>query len=98
MGPLDANNIPHAEKALHSCIKDGIVHLVVNMRRLDYISSGGIGVLVGLAKELKAKEGTLKVVELPKKIQAVLKTLGIISILDVHDTAKEAFLSIKKER
>lgn len=95
-GSLDAHNIPLVEKALHSCIKDGIVHLVVNLRRLEYMSSGGIGTFVGFAKELMAKNGSLKLVELPKKIQVILNTLGITSLLDIYDTAKEAFLSVKK--
>ncbi|MBI4232561.1 STAS domain-containing protein [Candidatus Peregrinibacteria bacterium] len=98
MGSLDACNIPHVEEALHSYIEEGIGHLVVNLKKLEYISSGGIGTLVKFAKELKSKKGSLKIVELPKKIQGVLNTLGIATILDTHNTAKEAFLSIQKGR
>lgn len=93
-GSLDAYNIPLVEEALHSCIEDGVSHLIVNMKKLDYISSGGIGTLVGFAKKLKAKNGSLKLVELPEKIHGLLRTLGIATILDVHNTTKEAFSSI----
>ena len=94
-GFLDAHSFPTLEKALNNVIDEGYYYLVLNLGGLDYISSAGLGVLIGVAKRVREKNGDLKLSQLPEKIYRIVNILGFSRILDIFNTDEEALSTFK---
>ena len=94
-GFLDAHSFPGFEKELSALIDQGSNNMVLNLSQLDYISSAGLGVLIGLAKKLRINEGDLKLSSLPEKIYKIVNLLGFTRILQVFESDHEAINAFK---
>ena len=58
---------------MHSLIKDGHTNFVLNLTRLDYLDSSGVGELARNYLSIVKKGGAMKVVGLAAKVEEILK-------------------------
>ena len=89
-GTLDAHNFEQLEQAFDSFFDQGIYNLVIEISRLEYISSAGAGVFIGAAGRAQANEGNIVVVAPRENVQEIFDLLGICHIFPVVDTKKKA--------
>jgi anti-anti-sigma factor len=89
-GKLDSITSPQAQQALEGILTDGARKLAVDFSALDYISSAGLRVLLGAAKQLKSKGGALRMFGLNDTVREVFEISGFSTILAVHGTEAEA--------
>jgi anti-anti-sigma factor len=88
-GSLDSTTAPEAQKALDKVLA-GARKVALDFSGLDYISSAGLRVLLGAAKQIKAKGGTLRMFGLNQSVREVFDISGFSSILAVSPTEAEA--------
>jgi anti-sigma B factor antagonist len=72
----------------------GTPKIVIDLSGVDYIDSGGIGILVGLHLSAKSRGGDLKLVSPSQRVEEVLgrtKLNSIFSICKTIDDALAAF-------
>ena len=72
----------------------GAKKVLLDFSSLDYISSAGLRVLLGAAKQLRAKGGTLGMFGLNQSVQEVFEISGFSSILSVYPTEDAAVSSM----
>lgn len=96
-GFLDAHTFPDLEKLLNSLIDEGINHIILDLGKLEYISSAGLGVLIGIAKKVRERNGDLKLTKLSEKIFKIVNLLGFSKILQIFNTDKEALVAIQND-
>jgi anti-anti-sigma factor len=88
-GSLDSGTSPEAQKSL-----DGVVgsakKVVLDFSALDYISSAGLRVLLGAAKQLRAKGGALGMFGLNQSVREVFEISGFASILSIYPSEADA--------
>ena len=90
-GQLDAHTAPEFERFLEDVVRDdGKRRLVLDFHGLEYISSAGLGVLMGLIEEVRAAGGDMKLAALPEKIFHVLDLLGFPMVFQIFSTVEEA--------
>ncbi len=89
-GFLDAHTAPKFEKALQQLITDNRVKIVVNMDQLDYISSAGLGVIMGFIEEIREKKGDIKMSNLSPKVYRVFDLLGFPALYEIYEEEEEA--------
>jgi anti-sigma B factor antagonist len=89
-GNLDTNTAPEAESQINGLIDAGVLKLLVNFEKLDYISSAGLRVLLATAKKLKPSGGDLKICCLNPTVQEVFDISGFSTILNVAPSEEEA--------
>ena len=89
-GFLDAHTAPEFEDELRKAIDAGHVHLVVNCKDLDYISSAGLGVFMGCIEDVREKNGDIKISNLAPKVYHVFELLGFHQLYDLSETEEEA--------
>ncbi len=53
IGKLDTNTAPDAEKHLNKLMEEGDRKILINLEKLDYISSAGLRVLLSTNKQLQ---------------------------------------------
>ncbi len=92
-GVLDIHTTRHFEKTLNFLIAQGNHWIIINFKKCDYISSAGLGALVGAAREVRRHDGDLRLLHLSNKILKIVKLLGFDRILKIYNSEKEALLS-----
>ena len=90
-GQLDAHTASEFERFLENVVRDeGKRRLVLNFQGLEYISSAGLGVLMGLIEEVRSAGGDMKLAAVPEKIYHVLDLLGFPLVFQIFATVPEA--------
>lgn len=80
-GRLDTGTAPELEKELKASL-DGVKELMIDMERLDYLSSAGLRVLLGAQKTMN-KQGSMKVSHVNDTIMEIFEVTGFSDILTV---------------
>jgi anti-anti-sigma factor len=88
-GSLDSSTSPEAQKSLAQVLTSA-KKVVLDFSALDYISSAGLRVLLGAAKQLRASGGTLGLFGLNPSVREVFEISGFSSILSVYPSEGEA--------
>lgn len=89
-GYLDSSTFPQLQEYLTSLVNEGQVRLLLDLSDLDYISSAGLGVLMGMLREVRDKGGDLKIVNMTEKIERVFNLLGFSRILRLYTDEEKA--------
>jgi anti-anti-sigma factor len=88
-GSLDSSTSPEAQKSLDSVVATA-KKVMLDFSDLDYISSAGLRILLGAAKQLRASGGTLGMFGLNQSVREVFEISGFSSILSVYQSEAEA--------
>lgn len=89
-GNLDSKTSPEAQQALEAVVAGGGRKIAVDFAALDYISSAGLRVMLGTAKQLNAKGGKLRTFGLNQTVREVFDISGFSKILAVFTNEAEA--------
>lgn len=89
-GYIDAHTVIEFEKAVHSAIDSGTTHIILDISGLSYISSAGIGAMMGLSRKLSMSGGDLVLMNPTQKVFAILDGLGFTKIFKIANNEDEA--------
>jgi anti-sigma B factor antagonist len=96
-GQLDAHTAPDFERFLEERVRnEHKANLILDFSHLEYISSAGLGVLMGLIEEVRSQSGDMKLINVPEKIYHVLDLLGFPIVFEVLPQLEDALRSFKK--
>ena len=96
-GELDAHTAPDFERFLEERVHDEKKSkLILDFSGLEYISSAGLGVLMGLIEEVRGQSGDMKLIRVPDKIYHVLDLLGFPIVFEILPELKAAVDSFAK--
>ena len=89
-GSLDAYSFPEFEDKIRGILdKDGI-NLLFDFTSLEYISSAGLGAMMGFAKIAREKKGDLVIFNPTPKIKSIIDILGLSKFIKIFDDEKTA--------
>ena len=71
-------------------IKEDRKEILLNFSGVKYIDSSGVGELVSGLVALNRKEGQLKLLHLPEKVEQVMALSSVLSIFEVYDDESRA--------
>jgi anti-sigma B factor antagonist len=89
-GELDAYTGPQLREDLGAALDEGVRWLVLDMARVEYIDSVGLGIIVGAAKRTAERAGNLAVVAARPNVLRVFEISGTRELLNVVATLDEA--------
>ena len=89
-GYLDAHTAPEFEGALKKLMQESRFKIVVNLDRLQYISSAGLGVFMGFIAEIRQNSGDIKISQVSQRVYKVFDLLGFPSLYEFYESADEA--------
>ena len=75
---------------VHSLVNQGHKNLLVNLAKVDYIDSAGLGELVGAYTTVTRAGGSLKLVHLTKRIHDLLTITKLVTVFDTFDSEPDA--------
>ena len=67
----------------------GHYQLVVNMEKVEFLDSTGLGVLVGGLKRVRAHDGSLDLVGTQERILKIFRITGLTKVFGIHDSVDE---------
>lgn len=70
--------------------------IVLNLRDVSYIDSGGLGMLVGLYSSAHNAGGEVKLAALTQRVNQLLQVTKLVTVFDLSDTAEDAVKSFTK--
>ncbi len=70
--------------------------IVLNMKGVIYIDSGGLGTLISLYSSVRAAGGEMKLASLSAKTLELLSITKLLTVFDIRDTETDAVLSFAK--
>ena len=82
VGRLDTITAPALDKTINNDI-EGAKNLVLDFKRLEYISSAGLRVLLGAQKKMQ-KIGSMKVINVCEEVMEVFEMTGFADILVIE--------------
>jgi anti-sigma B factor antagonist len=89
-GEIDVYTAPKLREKLIELVNEGSYRLVVDLERVDFLDSTGLGVLVGGLKRVRNHEGSLKLVCTQDKILKIFRITGLTKVFPIHDSVDDA--------
>ena len=89
-GRLDTETSADLELALQDLQAAGATHFLIDMADIGYVSSGGLRVLLALAKQLDGGRGSLRLCELNAAVTQVFDVAGFSKLFLIYPTRAAA--------
>ena len=97
-GEIDMYTAPRLRELLIDLVSQGSYQLVVNLDKVGFLDSTGLGVLVGGLKRVRAHDGSLDLVCTQQRILKILKITGLTEVFGIYDTVGQAIAAAKDRR
>lgn len=92
-GRLDTNTAIEADAEFKTVIASGTQQIVLNLKNLNYISSSGLRILIVALREVKKRQGDLKLACLKPAVKEIVHIAGFDRLFLLYDTEEEAVKS-----
>ena len=85
VGRLDTNTSSKFESALTDLFEKDKYNLVVDLNKLEYVSSSGLRVFLGAQKKVSAASGKMVIKNANSTIMEVFEITGFLDVLTVEN-------------
>jgi len=76
-------------------VNDGVKKVVIDLGKVSWMNSTGLGALMGSMTTLRNADGDLKLVRVTEKVKSLFMITKLITIFDTLDSVEEAIKSFK---
>jgi anti-sigma B factor antagonist len=96
-GEIDIYTAPRLRELLIDLAGKGSYQLVVNLGKVGFLDSTGLGVLAGGLKRVRAHDGTLDLVCTQERILKIFKITGLTKVFGIYQTVDQAIAAKSKQ-
>lgn len=89
-GEIDVYTAPRLREAIVTAIEAGHTRLIIDVRKVDFLDSTGLGVLVGALKRVRSDGGSLDIVCTQERILKIFQITGLDKVFGLHASLDEA--------
>ncbi len=89
-GEIDLYNAPEIKEKIKDEMNNGKVNIIINLDKVSYIDSSGIGVLISSLSNLKKVGGALKLINVYASVRKVFELTKLTSFFDIYDSEDDA--------
>lgn len=93
-GRMDASNASVAEGEINKALEGEQNRLLFDLSRLEYLSSGGLRVILGAAKEIRRREGKVVLAALKEYVYEIFEVSGFTAMIPIKDTIEEGLSEV----
>jgi len=93
-GRLDGTSAVEAEEILNTIFKGENSRLLFDFEFLEYLSSAGLRVVLGAAKEIKRRDGKFVLCALNSYVKEVFEVSGFGAIIPIADSVEAGIKEI----
>ena len=91
-GELDLETSPTFRAVVEERLNqyDTIKHLILDLKKVNFIDSSGLGVILGRFKRLSQQGGKLSAINVSPPIRRIFELSGLLRIMDIYDNRQQA--------
>ena len=89
-GEVDVYTVPQLRELVVDLIGRGFVHLIGDLRDVDFLDSTGLGALVGTLRRVRTIDGSLMLVTKSERLMDIFKLTGLDNAFDIYPTIPKA--------
>ncbi|HJW44658.1 MAG TPA: STAS domain-containing protein [Geothrix sp.] len=89
-GFINAHTVREFEEALEGLVQEGRYTILLNCKELNYISSAGLGAIMGLIETVREHGGDILLSNLQDNVFAIFDTLGFTQLYRVFSDEDQA--------
>ena len=93
MGGPDAVNL---NEKLHELIENGKKNVVVDLGKVKFMNSSGLGMLIGGLTTMRKAGGDLRIANAAEKIESLLMVTKLITVFKHYKSVDEAIASFEE--
>ena len=94
-GEIDIYTAPRLRELLIDLASKGSYQLIVNLEKVGFLDSTGLGVLVGGVKRVRAHDGSLDLVCTQQRILKIFRITGLTKVFGIYETVDQAVAAKK---
>ena len=94
-GEIDLYNAPEIKDKIKEEMNKNKVNIIINLDKVSYIDSSGIGVLISSLSNLKKVGGALKLINVYASVRKVFELTKLTSFFDIYDSEADALTAFK---
>jgi len=98
IGFINAHTVKQFESALEDQVKIGHYNILLNCARLNYISSAGLGAIMGQIETIRENGGDIMLSNLQTSVFTIFDTLGFTQLYRVFDQEESALSALTSAR
>lgn len=85
-GEIDLFSAPQLKERIAQLVDEGNERLVINLEKVNFMDSTGLGVLLGALKRVREREGSLAIVCPPGPVHRVLTLTGLHKVFSIYES------------
>ena len=89
-GEIDIYTAPRLRELLIELATKGNYRIVVNLEKVGFLDSTGLGVLVGGLKRVRAHDGSLDLVCAQERILKIFRITGLTKVFGIYQSVDQA--------
>ncbi len=89
-GEIDVYTAPKLRDKITELVNAGHHTLVVDMEKVEFLDSTGLGVLVGGLKKVRAQDGSMELVCSQDRLLEIFRITGLAKVFTIHESEAEA--------
>ncbi len=97
-GELDVYTAPKLRDKVIELLDEGALHLIVDLRGVEFLDSTGLGALVGSLNRLRTCKGSLHLAIDSDRIIRIFRITGLVSVFTIHPTVSDAIAADQRWR
>jgi len=89
-GEVDVYTAPQVRDQVIELLADGVLHIITDLRDVEFMDSTGLGALVGGLKRARLAGGLLSIVIGPGRIYNLFRITGLVNAFTLHESIADA--------
>ena len=92
-GRLDLTSAKDLKDASKQVLENESKKMILNLDKVDFINSSGLGALVSILKEVRSSDGSMKLTNLAPYVKEVFDITHLSNIFEIFPDEKQALAS-----
>ena len=93
-GEIDVYTSPKLKEALTKLIEQQKYNIIIDLEKVRYIDSTGLGVLIGTLKKVREHNGTICIICTNPQIKKIFNITGLVKIFGIYKNEEEALKNL----
>ena len=89
-GEIDVYTAPKLRERITELVDEGHRTLIIDLEKVEFMDSTGLGVLVGGLKRVRTNEGSLELICTQERLLKIFRITGLGKVFAIHSSQAEA--------
>lgn len=94
-GKLDVNLSIEIETEFEKMIDNGTKNMILDLKRVEYLSSSGLRIFISAMRKLKENGGKLVLCDITPMVKKIFKIVELEDLFEIYDNVDRAIASFE---